>query len=166
MKEGTKVNFRGIKIGYVKHLNIQLNAVVVLLYINSSNILIPKNSIVEANQVGLFNDVVVNITPLELVNYSNSTLVNALSKDCLKSSFLCSNFYLKGYRGLNYDDLVRATTRISQRFDDPRFFNLFYLFLQNSLHISDETLFLVNNLSSFLYLSIESIKLLLFKYLS
>lgn len=164
LKEGTRVNFRGVKVGYVKYLNIQLNTVVVLLYINSLNILIPKNSLVEANQIGLFNDVVIDITPLESVSCSSAKSFNALSKNCLQSPFICSNFYLKGHRGLSYDDLVRATTRISQRFDDPRFFSVFYLLLQNSLSISDEMLFLVNHASYLLYLFVELIKLFLFKY--
>lgn len=51
--------------------------------------------------------------------------------------------YVTGDRGLNYDDLVRSTTRISQRFDDPRFFNLFYVFLQNSIELTDVILELV-----------------------
>lgn len=154
-----------MKIGYVKSLKVQPNTVIVLLHIHSVNILIPKSTIIEANQVGLFNDAVVDITPLKLVDSSTIKSVDVLSKECIKSLFLCSDFYLKGYRGLNYDDLIRATTRISQRFDDPRFFYLLYLFLQNSYYISDEIFFLVNNGSSLLYLFIELVKLVLFKYL-
>lgn len=54
--------------------------------------------------------------------------------------------YVTGDRGLNYDDLVRSTTRISQRFDDPRFFNLFYVFLQNGIEITDVIIELITEI--------------------
>nr|YP_009398410.1 hypothetical protein [Lophocladia kuetzingii]ARW67596.1 hypothetical protein [Lophocladia kuetzingii] len=154
LKNGTSVNFRGVKIGYINNINIQFNKVIVLLHIKSKKILIPKTSIVEANQVGLFNDVVIDITPLSLIKYNNmdKKLIDVMSLQCINSSFLCSNFYLKGYKGLNYDDLIRSTTRISQRFDDPRFFRLFYILLYNSIDISDEILILFQHFSYFIYL--------------
>lgn len=73
LKQKTRVSFRGVKVEYVKHLNIQLNTVVALLYINYSNTLIPKSSIIEANQVGLFSDIVIDITSLKLISYSKNT---------------------------------------------------------------------------------------------
>lgn len=161
LKQGAIVNFKGMKVGYVKHINMQLNRIVVLVVIQSSNFLIPRNSMIETNQVGLFNDVVIDIIPLEQLKNASIKLTDPLSQDCLKSSFLCSNFYLRGYRGLNYGDLIRATTRITQRFDDPRFFKLFYVFLHNSLDIADELLLLLSNSSFVIYLFIELFKLLL-----
>lgn len=150
-----------MKIGFVKNVNMQLNTIVILVQINSSHFLIPKNSIIETNQVGLFNDVVIDICPLEQVSDSNFKSMNPFSKDCIKSPFLCANFYIRGYRGLNYDDLVRATTRISQRFDDPRFFKLFYIFLRNGINLSEELLFFLNHLSFVIYLFVEWFQLLL-----
>nr|YP_009398858.1 hypothetical protein [Cliftonaea pectinata]ARW68061.1 hypothetical protein [Cliftonaea pectinata] len=149
LKQGTDVNLRGVKIGNVKNINIQLNTVVVMIFIDSCNTIIPKNSIFEINQVGLFNSIVVDVIPLEIINELEIKKINVLSSNCFRSKFLCSNFYLKGYKGLNYDDLVRSTTRISQRFDDPRFFDLLYLLLYNSIEISDEIVLLLNYFSYF-----------------
>nr|YP_009397805.1 hypothetical protein [Sonderella linearis]ARW66991.1 hypothetical protein [Sonderella linearis] len=165
IKIGTSVYFRGIKIGYITKINIQFNTIVVLLYIQSSKILIPKNSIIEVNQVGLFNDVVIDIIPLEWIHFLSIKHLDVLSLSCLDSSFLCSDFYIKGYKGINYDDLVRATTRIAQRFDDPRFFYLFYLFLQNIIDISDEVMFSLNHISYISYFCIEFIQFFLLEYL-
>nr|YP_009397601.1 hypothetical protein [Dipterosiphonia australica]ARW66787.1 hypothetical protein [Dipterosiphonia australica] len=145
LKEGTNVNFRGVKIGYVSRISIHINKVIVLINIKKSNTMIPYNSIVEANQVGLFNDIVITIIPLQSTQYNVIKSSYILSKNCTSSSVICPNSYLKGYKGLNYDDLMRATTRISQRFDDPRFFNLFYLLLKNGINLSDELLFLLHN---------------------
>ena len=148
-----------MKIGYVSRISIHLNKVVVLLNIKSSRIEIPCNSLFEANQIGLFNDIVINITPLEHITYHSYTCT-ALS------SFIYPNSYIHGYKGINYDDLIRATTRISQRFDDPRFFNLLYLLIQNTVNVSDELLNIFYSSSNFSYLLFEFLPLIFFKYLS
>nr|YP_009396765.1 hypothetical protein [Ophidocladus simpliciusculus]ARW65951.1 hypothetical protein [Ophidocladus simpliciusculus] len=148
LKQGTVVNLRGIKIGYVHSISVHLNKVVVLLRISSLKILIPKKSIIEVNQIGLFNDVVIDITPINIY-YQLSQLSDPSSPDCFHSNYLCASSYTRGYKGLNYDDLIRATTRISQRFDDPRFFSLFYLLLQNSIDISSEIVFFIHNVFYF-----------------
>nr|ARW63681.1 hypothetical protein [Chondria sp. (in: red algae)] len=162
IKKGTNVNLQGVLIGYVDTITIRSNKVIVLLHINSLNVLIPRNSLIEANQVGLFNDIVIDITPPNNVKCINS--INPKSFNCIDSSFICSNFYLKGYKGLNYDDLVRATTRISQRFDDPRFFSLFYLMLHNLVDISDEIFYCVRCISSLMYLLSDFTIVFVLKY--
>nr|QCI08211.1 hypothetical protein [Pterothamnion crispum] len=143
---------RGINIGYIKTLKMNINSILVLAYIKSSNILIPKNSIIETNQTGLFNDTVIDIVPLEQINQYQFKSINIFHKNCLTSDLLCNNQYIIGDRGLNYDDLIRATTRIAQRFDDPRFFSLFYFFLQNSLEISDDIILFMDDITNISYL--------------
>nr|YP_009392435.1 hypothetical protein [Caloglossa monosticha]ARW60997.1 hypothetical protein [Caloglossa monosticha] len=165
IKKGTHIYFRGIQIGSIKNIYMKVNSVIVVAYINSLNILIPKNSLVETNQTGLFNDTIIDIVPLKIVD-SKLFDINIFSSSCLKSNFLCNHHYLKGYRGLNYDDLIRAATRISQRFDDPRFFSLFYIFLQNNIDISDEFLDILNTASNFLYIFLFLIKKYFITYLN
>lgn len=157
IKKGTYIYFRGVQVGYIKNIYMKVNSVIVIAHINSPKILLPKNSLIETNQTGLFNDTIVDIIPLETIKaqYFN---INVFSFTCLKTNILCHNHYLKGYRGLNYDDLVRAATRISQRFDDPRFFTLFYLFLQNSIDISNEILDTLNSTSSIIYIFVHFMK--------
>nr|YP_009399062.1 hypothetical protein [Taenioma perpusillum]ARW68459.1 hypothetical protein [Taenioma perpusillum] len=150
IKEGTNIYFRGVQIGFVKNIYMKINSLIITVYIKSSKILIPKNSLVETNQTGLFNDTLIDIIPLDnyysKYNNTNSS-VDVYSKYCLKSVFFCNYHYIKGYRGLNYDDLIRAATRISQRFDDPRFFTLFYIFLQNNIDISNNILMVIQKVS-------------------
>nr|ARW60561.1 hypothetical protein [Polysiphonia sp.] len=164
LKEGTSVNFRGVKIGFVSRVSTHLNKVVILLNIKTLETVIPQNSLFEANQIGLFNDIVISITPLDYIELKSIKYDFTLSKDCVSSSFICPNSYIKGYKGVNYDDLVRATTRISQRFDDPRFFKLFYLFLRNGINFSDELILLIHNLSNIFHLLFEYIYFILSKY--
>ena len=140
IKPGTTIRIRGINIGYIKKIKIDLNSVLVLAYIYSPKTLIPRNAIVETNQTGLLNDTVIDVVPLDKIRVNNNQLnnISVFSDNCSTFSIICHLDYLEGDRGLNYDDLVRAATRISQRFDDPSFFNVFYLFLQNGLELSDD----------------------------
>lgn len=165
IKKGTQIYFRGVYIGSIKNIYMKVNSVVVVAHINSLNILIPKNSLIETNQTGLFNDTMIDIVPLKKVK-SKISDINVYSVSCLESNFLCNYHYIKGYRGLNYDDLIRAATRISQRFDDPRFFSLFYIFLQNNIDISDEILDILSSTSNLLYIFLFLIKKYLAVYLN
>lgn len=134
---GTSIRMRGVSIGSVQSLKIQPNCVLTLAKINSTNIFIPKDSIIETSQTGLLNDAIIDIIPLSSLSLVSKSNLNPFSRDCGNSNIICHKMYLVGDRGLNYDDLVRSTTRISQRFDDPRFFNLFYVFLQNGIELTD-----------------------------
>nr|QHO64213.1 hypothetical protein [Lympha mucosa] len=136
IRPGTMLRLRGLNIGHIVSVKLSLNTVLVLANINSSLIVIPRNVLIETNQAGLLNEAVVDIFPLENIEVMDQQLINPLSSKCLSSKIVCHLSHLKGDRGLNYDDLVRATTRISQRFDDPRFFNLFYTFLYNGIELS------------------------------
>nr|ARW64105.1 hypothetical protein [Chondria sp. (in: red algae)] len=162
IRKGTIVSLQGVSIGYVSNISIRSNQVLMLLHINSIKTLVPRKSVIEANQIGLFNDTVVDITPP--YDFRDKSYVDPLSFNCLDSYFMCANFYVKGYKGLNYDDLVRATTRISQRFDDPRFFGLFYLILHNLIDISDEILDCAHYITYILYLLSDLTSSFLLKY--
>ena len=151
---------RGINIGYIQNLKINPNSVLISVYITSSNILIPKNSIIETSQTSLFNNTVIEIIPLEKKLINNWSKINVFHQDCYKSQFLCNHQYVVGERGLNYDDLIRAATRVSQRFDDPRLFNLFYFFLQNSLEISNDFVNIATNMSKLSNIIYSSLKYL------
>ena len=140
IKPGSPVRLRGLIVGSVVQLSSELNSVLALVKFNSATLLIPRNSLVETNQTGLLNDSVLDIVPLGAIVSNHYNVLNPLSSNCNDKYIFCHLSYIQGDRGLNYDDLIRATTRISQRFDDPRFFNLFYMFLHNSVEITDHFL--------------------------
>ncbi len=159
IRPGTPVRLRGLNIGSVVDLTSEINSVLVLSEIHSTYTIIPKNSLIETNQTGLLNDTVVDILPLDLSTEKNKvSITSPLSSSCVNSQILCHLSYIEGERGLNYDDLIRATTRISQRFDDPRFFNLFYTFLQNSIDFSDNIVSISSDISSFINVFANKIK--------
>nr|QCI07376.1 hypothetical protein [Leiomenia cribrosa] len=157
IKLGTDVRMRGVKIGHIKNLKIDINSILVFAHVYSTNIFIPKNSIVETNQTGLLNDSVIDIIPLEKLDNKSLMQIDVFSSKCINSQLICHLNCLEGDRGLNYDDLIRAATRISQRFDDPSFFNIFYLFLQNSIELSDDILNITIDISNLLALLYKSV---------
>nr|YP_010726424.1 hypothetical protein P4D33_pgp147 [Hypnea spinella]WDY84899.1 hypothetical protein [Hypnea spinella] len=164
IREGTSIRMRGVNIGYVKKIKIDLNSILLLVFVKSTSILIPKNSVVETNQTGLLNETVIDIVPLDLLKSHSVHGINVLSEQCYKSNVVCHLNCIQGERGLNYDDLVRAATRISQRFDDPGFFNIFYLFLQNSIDLSDDILNIAFDTSNFIFILYNFLKNILFNY--
>jgi phospholipid/cholesterol/gamma-HCH transport system substrate-binding protein len=155
---GTPLRLRGINIGSVIDLTSEINSVIVLVDINNSSITIPKNSLIETNQTGLLNDTAIDILPLDLLSERSNKIVSPLSSECFESRILCHLSYVEGERGLNYDDLIRATTRISQRFDDPRFFNILYTFLQNGIEFSDNIVSISSDISSFISTLADGVK--------
>ena len=106
-----------------------------------------------------------SIIPLEKNFINDWNDINVFKQDCYKSPVLCHHQYVVGERGLNYDDLIRATTRIAQRFDDPRLFHLCYLFLQNSLEISDDFIDISNNIMKLFEIFCSSLKYLFLYHL-
>ena len=144
---GTPIKMRGIQVGSIKNMQLKYNCVLVLAEIHSHNTRISKDSIIETTQTGLLNDSVIDIIPLN--TWSDSLDVSPLSFTCDSSKIICNNAYIIGDRGLNYDDLVRSTTRISQRFDDPNLFYLFYQFLKSSIELTEAmSIFCKNFISS------------------
>jgi phospholipid/cholesterol/gamma-HCH transport system substrate-binding protein len=132
---GTPLRMRGINIGFIQNIQLKPDCILVLATINSKNIIISKSCLIETTQTGLLNDTVIDIIPIQ----QSDSLINdnPSSRFCNSSLIICSNMYFLGSRGLNYDDLVRSTTRISQRFDDPHFFYLFYNFLHRTIELTD-----------------------------
>lgn len=132
---GTPIRMRGVTIGFIKNIKLKTNCVLVQATINSHRTIIPSDAIVETTQTGLLNEAIVDFIPTKFFSFHETN--EPLSASCRSSSIICNNMYLQGDRGLNYDDLIRSTTRISQRFDDPRLFSLFYSFLQNGRELTE-----------------------------
>lgn len=151
---GTLVRYRGSSIGKVVSLFYKDNNILTAIEIRPATIIIPKNSFIEANQSGLLSETIIDITPLNNLNLrsENNLSISPRSKYCNDDIIVCHGNYMKGYKGLNYDDLVRATTRISQRFDDPNLFENFNLLLQNTIDLTDNLTQLSNELNSIIHI--------------
>lgn len=150
---GTSVKYRGLNIGQVLSINNESNQILVTLLIYSTKNVLPKSSLIEINHLGLLSEATINVISREKIPNSLSyDEINPIDKSCKSEYLICNKDYIKGYQGINYDDLVRATTRISQRLDDPELFN-------NIRRISLNLFDLLNNFDQLTQELLEFLKL-------
>jgi ABC-type transporter Mla subunit MlaD len=91
---GTPVRIRGVPVGNVLNVKPSLDRVDVLVEINDVATVIPRNSVVEANQSGLIAEPLVDITPqLPIPTYSASPLEPACEAEGM---VVCNNGHIKG----------------------------------------------------------------------
>ncbi|MEM7769406.1 MAG: MlaD family protein [Cyanobacteria bacterium P01_A01_bin.37] len=118
MLPGAPVRYRGVNVGRILSVNTSANAAEVLLEINSAELLIPSNSIIEANQIGLVGETSIDITPPGTLS-QEALALNPLSRDCDSLLVVCHKDTLQGTVGVSYDTLIRTTATLAERFGDP-----------------------------------------------
>lgn len=122
MKQGASVRYRGFVVGKIKTISPEPNGVNTEIEIDSDDLRIPKDIIIEANQSGLIGDTSIEITPkTELPQSANST--SPLAEDCNRELIVCEGDELKGEVGISFDTLLRSTERFSELYTNPEFFN-------------------------------------------
>jgi phospholipid/cholesterol/gamma-HCH transport system substrate-binding protein len=128
VKKGTAVKYRGTPVGEV--VAVKDMVAKAKMYVK-----LPKSCFVEANQTGLLNETVIDISPLVI---SPQLLAPKLEDEQLEEDSI-----LTAYKGVHYDDLVRATTRVAQRLDDPKLFEQASELMCSLTNLSDEMLALI-----------------------
>ncbi|GLI69403.1 hypothetical protein VaNZ11_014007 [Volvox africanus] len=110
---GTPVRIRGVQVGQVLAVKPSLERVDVLVEVNDVGTVIPRTSVVEANQSGLIAEPLVDITPqLPVPEYT------ALPHEprCADEGLLvCDNGRITGRQGVALDDLVYIMTRLARQ---------------------------------------------------
>ncbi|KAG2485513.1 hypothetical protein HYH03_015786 [Edaphochlamys debaryana] len=110
---GTPVRIRGVQVGQVLAVKPSLERVDVLVEVNDVGTVIPRNSVIEANQSGLIAEPLVDITPqLPVPDY------RALPHEprCQEEALLvCANGHIAGRQGVALDDLVYIMTRLARQ---------------------------------------------------
>lgn len=117
---GTPVRYRGVDVGKIVSLNPGANGVEVTLEIDSTDLLIPKNATIKANQSGLLNQSSIDITPLQPLPQEALDL-SPIAKNCQGSAIVCNNERLQGQAGATLDDLLTSTVRLSEVYASPEF---------------------------------------------
>ncbi len=122
IQEGASVRYRGFVVGKIKTISPEPNGVDTEIEIESSDLRIPKDIIIEANQSGLIGETSIDITPkTELPQSANST--SPMAEDCNRELIVCEGDELKGEIGISFDTLLRSTERLSKLYTNPEFFN-------------------------------------------
>ena len=112
---GTPVRIRGVPVGGVLSVQPSLERVDVLVEIKDTTTVIPRNSLIEANQSGLIAEPLIDITPQPPVPVYTA---NPLDEECeQEGKVVCHQGRIKGERGVALDDLVYVCTKIARQMD-------------------------------------------------
>ncbi|HIK12442.1 MAG TPA: MCE family protein [Oscillatoriaceae cyanobacterium M33_DOE_052] len=128
---GGVVRYRGVQVGRVKAISPSTNGVEVELGITATDLVMPSEVIIEANQAGFIGEASIDIIPLKPVT-SVANAPDPLDQDCNSDVILCDRDRLKGRIGVTFDELLRSTLQFSKSFGDPRFVAGLGQLMQNS----------------------------------
>jgi phospholipid/cholesterol/gamma-HCH transport system substrate-binding protein len=120
MTPGTKVSYRGVKVGQVVSVIPQVDGVETQIEIAPATLLIPSHSLVEASQSGLVGETSIDIIPLS-TKPLDQVKAKPLDKDCNPKLIICNGSRLIGEEELNVKSLIRSMFKISKMLEDPAF---------------------------------------------
>jgi phospholipid/cholesterol/gamma-HCH transport system substrate-binding protein len=133
MLPGAPVRYRGVQVGRIIEIRAGSNAAEAVIEIDSNDLVIPTESMIEANQIGLIGETSIDIYPDSDTVLSETALaMNPLSSDCNSSLILCNGDRLQGSVGVSYDTLIRATVDIADLFTESGFFEEIRTLTRNS----------------------------------
>eukprot|EP00232_Nephroselmis_pyriformis_P027851 CAMPEP_0182868296 /NCGR_PEP_ID=MMETSP0034_2-20130328/9225_1 /TAXON_ID=156128 /ORGANISM="Nephroselmis pyriformis, Strain CCMP717" /LENGTH=403 /DNA_ID=CAMNT_0025000691 /DNA_START=119 /DNA_END=1330 /DNA_ORIENTATION=+ len=113
---GTPVRIRGVGVGGVLSVRPSLERVDVLVEVKDSNVVIPRNALIEANQSGLIAETLVDITPrLPIPPYTAGPLDEGCEQEGM---IVCDRGRITGQTGVSLDDLVSIATKLARQMDE------------------------------------------------
>ncbi|MEP0870248.1 MlaD family protein [Trichocoleus desertorum AS-A10] len=121
LQEGAPVRYRGVVIGKIEAVRPGPNGVDVFLEISSSDLVIPSDVIVEANQSGLISETSIDLSPRKVLP-QGAIAAKPLAANCDPAVIVCDGSRLKGQIGISVDELIRASIRFAALYSDPTFF--------------------------------------------
>lgn len=117
MTTGTRVSYRGVRVGQVLNVTPEPTGVAIQVEISPPSLLIPSNSLIEATQSGLVGETSIDITPLQ--ELPGKIEANPLDKDCNPDIIICNGSRLSGQGKLDVNALIRSLVRISDMISNP-----------------------------------------------
>lgn len=116
---GTPVSYRGVKVGQVTAVRPEALGVALKIEITSDELIIPKNSLVEARQAGLIGETSIDFTPIAPL--PENLKVDPLAENCDSSLILCDGDRIIGQEKLDVDALIRSLLKIANAIGTPEF---------------------------------------------
>ena len=117
---GDGVRYRGLQVGRVEDIQPGTNGVDVILEIDSTDFLIPKDAAFEAKSSGLIGDTFVAIVP-ESPLPKGAANMSPVGANCSSEQIICENARIEGSKGITLDDLLPYTYRFSRSYGEPEF---------------------------------------------
>ena len=130
MTPGTRVAYRGVKIGQIATVEPTTEGVAIGVEIATER-LIPSNSRIEATQAGLVGETSIDITPLQSLPQQED-IAKPLDPDCKPSLIICNGSVLQGEGKLDVNTLIRSLLRISNIISDPKVTTVIRSIAQNA----------------------------------
>lgn len=148
MQIGAPVRYRGVRIGRVSNIEPRPNRVDVELEITESDLAIPQNVVIEANQSGLISENSIDFMPTSAVS-TDVRDANPFAANCQEQKqILCNNERLQGQAGVSLDELIRVTVRFANLYSDPQFFANVNSVVQNTSAAAQGVTQLTRDISS------------------
>jgi phospholipid/cholesterol/gamma-HCH transport system substrate-binding protein len=116
---GSPVKYRGVKVGRVRSLSPQVNGVIAKIEIAPASLTIPRASTVSVTQSGFIGQVELSIQPKANLA-SGSDKLSPFEPNCDDAVIVCDGDRLTGSVGTNFDELIRATTRLATILGDSQ----------------------------------------------
>ena len=118
MTVGTRVAYRGVRIGQIVSVTPEPEGVALEVEIRPANRLIPANSLIEATQAGLVGETTIDIIPLEPLS-PEADKIKPLDKNCDPQIIICNGSRLQGQGKLDVNTLIRSLVRIANILSEP-----------------------------------------------
>jgi phospholipid/cholesterol/gamma-HCH transport system substrate-binding protein len=145
MQEGTSVRYRGVPVGRVAEIRPNANEVAVTVDINQSDLRIPSDARIEANQSGLIGETTIDITPTRDLNLQELEM-SPVGPDCNSDLIICDGDRLPGTVGASYESLIRSAEKLANAFADPEILNDLKITLRNATTLTEQATLLTNEL--------------------
>ena len=122
LEVGATVRYRGVQVGRISQVRAESNGAVVTVEIADPNLVMPKGSLIEANQSGFLGKATIDITPGEPL-LAGAKFAKPLNRKCNSEAIICHKDRLEGEIGASFDQLVRSSVRFTKLFADPELFS-------------------------------------------
>ncbi|BAZ80102.1 MlaD family protein [Sphaerospermopsis kisseleviana CS-549] len=137
MQKGSPVRYRGVKVGSISSIKTGANAVNVEIEINDPQLKIPADSKIEANQSGLINESIIDISPPPNAQVPQD-IAGPLEKDCNPGLIICNeSAKLKGEIGISVDELIRQSSDFAAQYNNKEFYDNVNRLLVTSANAAD-----------------------------
>lgn len=146
---GDAVRYRGLKVGRIREIVPGTNGVSVIMEIDSSKLLIPRNVEIATSSSGLIGETFIDIRPPENpVTFDNPQLT-PMGNNCDPQLILCDGETLAGVPGITIDDLFPLMYQLSSRLsENPELFDNVSLAAKNAAFAASEIAQLSDEMSS------------------
>ena len=118
MQPGAPVRYRGVQVGRIDAVRPGTNRARAILEIGSADLVIPRDAIVEANQIGLIGETSIDIVPQATLSAAALDM-RPFGDACDPELIMCDGTLVQGVQGVSYDTLIRTTAKLAERFDNP-----------------------------------------------